>query len=46
MPKEIQNPNSKKYDFEERTASFGEKVIEFAKTFNATYKHFLDKPSD
>ena len=29
MTNEIQNPNDKKYDLEERTAKFGEDVIEF-----------------
>jgi four helix bundle protein len=29
---EAQNPNVQKYDLEERTAKFGEKIIEFAKT--------------
>ncbi len=31
MTNEIQNPNDKKYDLEERTAKFGEDVIEFVK---------------
>jgi len=30
--KEIQNPNGKIYDLEERTGRFGERIIEFAKT--------------
>lgn len=31
MPNQIQNPNNKKkYDLEERTAKFGEDIIEFA----------------
>ena len=29
---EIQNPNGKTYDLEERSAKFGEDIIEFAKT--------------
>ena len=29
---EAQNPNVQKYDLEERTANFGEKIIEFVKT--------------
>jgi len=29
---EAQNPNEQKYDLEERTAKFGEEIIEFAKT--------------
>ena len=34
MPNEAQNPNDKKkYDLEERTARFGEAVIELVKTF-------------
>jgi four helix bundle protein len=32
MSNEVQNPNTKKYDLEERTAIFGEDVIRFAKT--------------
>ncbi len=32
MSNEIQNTNNKKYDLEERTASFGENVIKFTKT--------------
>lgn len=32
MPNQIQNLNTKKYDLEERTAKFGESVIEFVKT--------------
>lgn len=32
MSSEVQNKNDKKYDLEERTAKFGEDVIEFAKT--------------
>jgi four helix bundle protein len=31
MTNQIQNPNDKTYDLEERTACFGEKVIEFVK---------------
>jgi four helix bundle protein len=31
-PNEIQNPNFPIYDLEERTAKFGEEIIEFAKT--------------
>lgn len=34
MPNQIKNPNDKKYDLEERTAKFGENVIEFVKTLN------------
>jgi four helix bundle protein len=34
MPNKVQNPNDKKkYDLEERTAQFGEAIIELAKTF-------------
>jgi four helix bundle protein len=34
MPNEAQNPNDKKkYDLEERTARFGEAIIELVKTF-------------
>ncbi|MCJ7575302.1 MAG: four helix bundle protein [Dehalococcoidia bacterium] len=34
MPNEAQNPNGKrKYDLEERTAQFGEAIIELVKTF-------------
>ncbi|MBI4132628.1 MAG: four helix bundle protein [Candidatus Sungbacteria bacterium] len=29
MPNQTQNPNAKKYDLEERTAKFGEAIIEF-----------------
>lgn len=40
MPNEIQNPNDKnkkkQYDLEERTARFGEKIIEFAKSLPDT----------
>jgi len=33
MPNQAQNPNDKKkYDLEERTAQFGEAIIEFART--------------
>jgi len=32
MTNEIQNPNDKKFDLEERTAIFGENIIEFAKS--------------
>jgi len=32
MSKQTQNPNDKKYDLEERTAKFGEGVIDFVKT--------------
>lgn len=31
MPNKIQNSNDKKYDLEERTAKFGEMVIDFAR---------------
>ena len=31
MPNQIQNPNVKTYDLEERTAKFGENIIDFAK---------------
>jgi four helix bundle protein len=41
MPKQAQNPNSKKYDLEERTAKFGEDVIEFLK---ALKRDELNKP--
>jgi hypothetical protein len=34
MPNQAQNPNhEKKYDLEERTAQFGEAIIELGKTF-------------
>jgi four helix bundle protein len=34
MPNQVQNPNDiKKYDLEERTAQFGEAIIELVKTF-------------
>ena len=33
MSNQIQNPNKKIYDLEERTAKFGENVIEFIKIF-------------
>jgi hypothetical protein len=34
MPNKAQNPNDKKkYDLEERTARFGQAIIELAKTF-------------
>lgn len=34
MPNEVQNPNDKKkYDLEERTAQFGEAIIDLLKTF-------------
>ena len=34
MPNKAQNPNGKKkYDLEERTAQFGEAIIELVKTF-------------
>jgi len=34
MPNQVQNPNGiKKYDLEERTAQFGEAIIELVKTF-------------
>jgi four helix bundle protein len=37
MPNEIQNPNvKKKYDLEERTAQFGEAVIEFVRSLHQT----------
>lgn len=37
MPNKIQNPNiKKKYDLEERTAKFGEDIIEFAKNIPDT----------
>ena len=32
MTNKVQNPNKKKYDLEERTAKFGEKVIDFVKS--------------
>jgi len=32
MSNKILNPNDKKYDLQERTAGFGENIIEFAKT--------------
>jgi len=32
MPNECQNPNDKKYDLEERTAIFGENIIDFARS--------------
>ena len=37
MPNQAQNPNDKKiYDLEERTAKFGEDIIEFVKSFPDT----------
>ena len=30
MSNKVQSPNDKKYDLEERTAKFGEKILEFA----------------
>ncbi len=41
MTNEIQNPNDKQYDLEERTASFGENVIKFAKTLPINH---INKP--
>ncbi|OGZ61813.1 MAG: four helix bundle protein [Candidatus Spechtbacteria bacterium RIFCSPLOWO2_02_FULL_38_8] len=35
MTNEIQNPNAKRYDLEERTAKFGEEIIKFAKTLQS-----------
>ncbi len=32
MPNQAQNPNAQKYDLEERTARFGEDIIEFVKS--------------
>ncbi len=32
MTNQIQNPNNKKYNLEERTAKLGESIIDFAKT--------------
>ncbi len=32
MTSKAQNPNARKYDLEERTAKFGEKVIDFVKS--------------
>ena len=32
MPNQVQNQNEKKYNLEERTARFGENVIDFIKT--------------
>ena len=31
MPNQVQNPNSKIYDLEERTAKFGEEIIDFVR---------------
>lgn len=31
MPNQVQNPNGAKYDLEERTAVFGERIVAFAK---------------
>jgi len=36
MTNQIQNSNDKKYDLQERTAKFGEDIIEFAKTLPET----------
>ena len=36
MTNQIQNPKSKKYDLEERTAKFGEDIIEFTKSLPNT----------
>jgi len=36
MPNQAQNPNTKKYDLEERTAKFGEKIIVFSKDISNT----------
>ena len=41
MSNEIQNPNDKTYDLEERTAIFGEDVIEFAKKLR---KNDINRP--
>lgn len=45
MPNQIQNPNDKKYDLEERTAIFGEVVIKFVKTLpdNVTNKPLISQ---
>jgi len=32
MSNQVQSPNDKKYDLEERTAKFGENIIEFARS--------------
>ena len=41
MTKEVQNQNDKKYDLVERTAVFGENVIDFLKTIE---KHEITRP--
>lgn len=41
MPNQTQNPNDKKYDLEERTAKFGERVIDFVKTLE---KNEVNRP--
>ena len=34
MTNQVQNPKSKKYDLEERTAKFGEEIIEFVQSLS------------
>ncbi|MDP3043727.1 MAG: four helix bundle protein [bacterium] len=41
MSNKIQNPNNKKYDLEERTAKFGEMVIDFARKL---FKDGINRP--
>jgi len=41
MPNQVKNQNEKKYDLEERTARFGENVIDFIKTLE---KNDINKP--
>ncbi|MFA6410843.1 MAG: four helix bundle protein [Candidatus Buchananbacteria bacterium] len=41
MPNEIQNPNIKVYDLEERTARFGEAVIDFIKTIEKNQINYV-----
>jgi len=45
MTNQIQNPNDKIYDLEERTAKFGENIIEFAKTLerNEINRHLISQ---
>lgn len=36
MPKQVQNQNAKKYDLEERTATFGELILDFVNELSNT----------
>ena len=45
MKFQMSDDNKKKYDLEERTAKFGEEIIDFAKKYQNPHHNLTDQPN-